>query len=173
MGAAVCRCGQPLEIPAGGEGHITCPNCSAKVRIVRKPRSGPANPVADPGDGFVRFPCPCGRKLKVSLADRPSHGKCPDCGNIVPVPAGSYATALTAQSETPTGELAAADLATLDAWTREHLAKAGTPRSTTDLPAELKPRKAEAGMRVCPKCGKPIHLGAEVCRGCGTVVPKR
>ena len=171
MGSAVCRCGQPLEIPAGDGGHIICPKCSAKVRIIRKPSSGAANPVQ--GDGYVRFSCPCGRKLKVSLADRPSHGKCPDCGKVVPVPAQSYASALTAQSETPTAEIPAGDLANLEAWTQEHLARAANPKSTAELPNDPRGRKAEAGMRVCPNCGKPIHLGANTCRGCGTVVPRR
>ena len=33
--------------------------------------------------------------------------------------------------------------------------------------------KAEAGMRICPRCGKPVHLSAIVCRACGAHVPKR
>jgi hypothetical protein len=35
------------------------------------------------------------------------------------------------------------------------------------------PLKVEAGLRVCPRCGRPVHLSAEVCRQCGASVPKR
>jgi hypothetical protein len=35
------------------------------------------------------------------------------------------------------------------------------------------PVKVEAGLRVCPRCGRPVHLSAEVCRQCGASVPKR
>ena len=31
----------------------------------------------------------------------------------------------------------------------------------------------EENLRVCPKCGRPVHLGADACRACGTVVPRR
>ena len=88
MGQAICRCGQPLEVPPGEVVHVTCPTCAAKVRIVRKSKAGAGsagNP-ASSGDGYIRFECPCGRKLKVSLLERPSHGKCPDCGRVVPGP---------------------------------------------------------------------------------------
>ena len=33
--------------------------------------------------------------------------------------------------------------------------------------------KFEAGMRICPRCKKPIHLGASTCRACGTPVPRQ
>ena len=35
------------------------------------------------------------------------------------------------------------------------------------------PVKVEAGLRVCPRCGRPVHLGAESCRHCGAHVPRR
>ncbi len=166
MGQAICRCGQPLEVPPGEVSHLVCPTCAAKVRIVRKPRSDNGatggNP-ASSGDGFVRFFCPCGRKLKVSLLERPSHGKCPGCGQVVPVPtdAAAYVSA-----ESPTEEMPVADQTRLDAWTQKHLG-GKTPTGATP------PHRLEAGLRVCPQCGKPIHMGAEVCRTCGTAVPKR
>lgn len=31
----------------------------------------------------------------------------------------------------------------------------------------------EAGLRVCPQCGKPLHMSAIVCRFCGEDVPRR
>lgn len=163
MGRAICRCGQPLEVPPGDVAHVTCPTCAAKVRIVRKPRPGASTTGGGPassGDGYIRFECPCGRKLKVSLLERPSHGKCPDCGRVVPVPADGMALV---PAEASTAEMPAVDQAKLDAWARKFAATG----------ADGAPRRAEAGLRVCPQCGKPIHMGADSCRTCGVVVPKR
>ena len=171
MAQAICRCGQPLEIPLGDATHLNCPTCSAKVRIIRKARGeGQANGSEGPGpgssgDGFVRFSCPCGRKLKVSLLERPTHGKCPGCGAVVPVPANAAAFV---SPEAPTADMPAVDQAQLDAWAQSHLG-ARAPATTGTAP----PRKLEAGLRVCPQCGKPVHMGSETCRGCGTTVPKR
>ena len=180
MAGATCRCGQPLEIPPGGVEHVTCPRCSAKVRLIRKRRPGDASSSSSgiaPGDDFIRFHCPCGRRLKVSAIDRPSHGKCPDCGRVVPVPAGGSG------GESPTEELAAVDVAMLEAWTKSHLVRGKGkgkgngngegPKSTAEMAQSAPGRRAEAGFRVCPRCGKPIHLNADTCRGCGTPVPKR
>jgi hypothetical protein len=176
MARANCRCGEPLEIPPDGVEHVTCPRCGAKVRLLRKRRPGDAGASAvGSGDDFIRFNCPCGRRLKVSAIDRPAHGKCPDCGRVVPVPADAGSGGSGAES--PTQELAVADQAMLEAWTKSHLARGnGTvegPKSTAEMPQNAPGRRAEAGFRVCPRCGKPIHLNADTCRGCGTVVPKR
>jgi DNA-directed RNA polymerase subunit RPC12/RpoP len=181
MALATCRCGQALEIPPQGSEHITCPRCSAKVRIIRKRRDGDpsASSSAAGHDGFLRFSCPCGRRLKVSAIERPSHGKCPDCGTIVPVPAGAGSS--PSKSDSPTEELASADVAMLEAWTKGHLARGNGqgqgqgngPTSTAEMPLSPLGRRAEAGFRVCPRCGKPIHLNADTCRACGTAVPKR
>jgi hypothetical protein len=162
-------------MPPPGVEHITCPRCSAKVRLIRKRRSGDELPT---NDGFIRFPCPCGRRLKVSAIDRPEHGKCPDCGRIVPVPNSPGSSSTT---ESPTEELEAADAAVLEAWVHSHLGRGSgngnangpSPNSTAEMTQKSTPGRAEAGFRVCPQCGKPIHLNAEICRGCGTAVPKR
>ncbi len=65
----------------------------------------------------------------------------------------------------------------LEAWTKSHLARGNgndrTPKSTAEMAQAAPGRRAEAGFRVCPRCGKPIHLNADTCRGCGTAVPKR
>ena len=45
-----------------------------------------------------------------------------------------------------------------------------TERAPADPPPVL---KMEAGLRVCPRCGKPLHISATVCRACGEPVPKR
>ncbi len=173
MGQAICRCGQPLDVPPGAVTHLTCPTCSAKVRIVRKSAStnGEAQSGQRPGssgDGFVRFLCPCGRKLRVSLLDRPTHGKCPECGKVVPVPADA---ASYVSPESPTAEMPAVDQARLEAWTKTHLGQ--NSATLAGAGGTSPPRRLEAGLRVCPQCGKPIHMGSETCRGCGTTVPKR
>ena len=174
MGRANCRCGQPLEMPLEGVEHVTCPRCEARVRIIRKRREpDPASVSAtEPGDGFIRISCPCGRRLKVSAAERPTHGKCPDCGTIVPVPAGASG-AFPTDAESPTQEMAVADRALLDAWAKGHADRGNGPVSTAEMTMSSPARRAEAGLRVCPRCGKPVHLGADSCRACGIPVPKR
>ena len=180
MPRALCRCGQELTIPPDSLGErIVCANCGARVRV-RKKEPDPTGALGD--DGYIRFACPCGRRLKVPAAMPPSHGKCPDCGAIVPVPSPGAAGMIPGHPETETADLSPADLQALEAWTRSHLdrasSKAKAPSGSLNLAgpippsAELEPR-VEAGLRVCPRCKRPVHLGAETCRECGTPVPRR
>jgi hypothetical protein len=156
MPRATCRCGEILNVPDGAE-HVICPKCRARVRIRRGVSAG-----AD--DRVIRFACSCGRRLKVGAQDPPSHGKCPDCGAVVPVPASSA----LADPEARTQELSPVDQRKLDEWTRTH---ARGDRRAGAAPPET--ARSEVGLRVCPGCGKPIHLGATRCRQCGIPVPRR
>ncbi|MDB5352504.1 MAG: hypothetical protein JWN86_3751 [Planctomycetota bacterium] len=174
MPRATCRCGQALAVPADPSERVVCPKCGARVRIRHKPAAAAATEV--PSDGFIRFFCPCGRRLKVDATAPPPSGKCPDCGRIVPVPASSLvaATRPAGHPESPTEELSAVDRSTLERWSGEHLAR--HPRPSTKAPSPSAPAptdKVEVGLRVCPKCGQPVHLGAPACRNCGTPVPRR
>ncbi len=191
MPRATCRCGEVLNVPADGAERIVCPKCSARIRV----RRAGSPPAPGDGDGFIRFGCPCGRRLKVRVeADKPipESGKCPDCGRVVPVPAAALAAKPSSSSEnlptshpeTPTEELSTTDLAALEQWKKRRQAEvapqpaaAGDPESTATMPIPTKPPservKVEAGLRVCPRCGKPVHLSSIVCRECGAHVPKR
>ncbi len=171
MPRATCRCGQVLKVPEDGTDRLICTNCGAKIRV-RLDRPKTAGPV---DDGFVRFGCPCGRRLKVPATGGPTHGKCPDCGRVVPVPMNNGVAQGSPRAnphlndpERPTEELNRNQLGQLQDWTKAHLA-----RGTAGGGAGASGQASEAGMRVCPKCGRPIHLGAETCRGCGTIVPKK
>jgi hypothetical protein len=191
MPRATCRCGEVLSVPADGSERIVCPKCAARIRIRRAGADkGPGN-----SDGFIRFPCPCGRRLKVRIEpDKPipESGKCPDCGRVVPVPASaiptpSSATLPTGHPEAITEELSSAELATLDQWRERRqaiVAQTATTRAkeqdstlTMEVPKPRTPAsdrvKIEAGLRVCPRCGKPVHMSAIVCRDCGAHVPKK
>jgi hypothetical protein len=200
MPRVTCRCGEKLSLEPDGPDRIDCPKCKAKIRL----RRSPALQVADEAgsDGYIRFLCPCGRRLKVPAADRPVAGKCPDCGRVVPVPTSKKATLVmpsskqTAQSdsEARTEELDAEDLVQLETWGSRHAqspVRADGPVSTATglhvvaagsepdahvgfAPPLMPPPSAvkfETGLRVCPRCKKPVHLGAAICRECGTPVP--
>lgn len=194
-----CRCGQVLSVPAGGPDRVTCPKCSARIRVRRDEPTG--EKAGEEGDGFLRFPCVCGRRLKVrvgsaSTGPTPLAGHCPDCGAVVPVPSQPASSAVlnpkSPGPETPTEDLGAVDLAALDRWSQSHLAASPSTGSGSAIGAaaavpipdpdpvavpEPKPAvaavKSEAGLRVCPRCGRPLHLSAVTCRECGTPAPKR
>lgn len=165
MSRASCRCGHVLSLPDDGSERIVCPACGARVRVRRKP--GVA-------DGFLRFYCPCGRRLKVSAQRPPTHGKCPDCGRVVPVP--RTGAAAPTHPEADTADLSPEDVAALKSWTERHQAADDASKTPTHVAAfapAASSTRAEAGLRVCPNCGKPIHLGASSCRACGTPVPRK
>jgi len=181
MPRATCRCGHQLSVPEGRDERIVCPNCGAKVRVrSRGPSPGPSQSQSGSGpmptDGYPRFSCPCGRRLKVSAEAPPSHGKCPDCGRIVPVP-----TLGDTGPEARTEELRPEEAGSLEQWSAEHRQRgsrvptnvppgASAPSSVSPSPAD---QPVEAGLRLCPNCGRPVHLGSETCRHCGTSVPRR
>jgi hypothetical protein len=165
MPRASCRCGQTLNVPDDGTDRVVCPKCGARVRVRRS--SGAA-------DGFLRFYCPCGRRLKVSAAQPPAHGKCPDCGRVVPVP--KLGAGGVPGPETDTADLGPEDLAALKRWSERHLAardEQATPPAIATVSTAGAPTRAEAGLRICPNCGQPVHLGANTCRACGTPVPRK
>jgi hypothetical protein len=205
MARVTCRCGETLKVKSTDPDRLDCPRCGAKIRVRRSPTSPPGMGTA--GDGYVRFHCPCGRRLKVPADDRPEAGKCPDCGRVVPVPESAWprggATPSPGAGNLPgpgranpggrTEDMDAADLARLEQWTSRHQGRPATaeaPRgiaSTTSHPAmdavasqpaakqgePVAAVRMEAGLRVCPRCGKPVHMSATVCRNCGEPVPKR
>jgi DNA-directed RNA polymerase subunit RPC12/RpoP len=199
MARVSCRCGEKIKIQPDSPDRIDCPKCGARIRLRRPP---PKAPGAD-GDGYLRFLCPCGRRLKVPAADRPVAGRCPDCGRVVPVPANVRAVnsptpvkrTVMAGSEARTEELDANDLAQLDQWAgryRSQTSDPDAPGSATTSLQSVAPGadpaadtgfgsppmpvtsvvKFEAGLRICPRCKKPIHLGAIRCRECGNPVPR-
>ena len=168
----------------------------------------PASPVGSreeldaTGDGYLRFHCPCGRRLKVASEGRPAAGKCPDCGRVIPVPESAWfaanpgSKAIPGDPEAQTEELDDNDLANLEKWADRHLAhntRDDRPGLALNTPAPLlastnpaldtdiiTPSQSptsgvrfEAGLRICPRCKKPIHLGAPTCRACGTPVPRQ
>jgi hypothetical protein len=182
--------------PANGPERIVCSKCGARIRVRR---AGAPRPV-DEGDGFIRFACPCGRRLKVRIEEEmPASGMCPDCGRVVPIPASrsSSSNLPTNHPESITEELSAGDLANLEQWKQRRqggrpapapaaavapnmavtmpmpasVQEPSEPATTIEQPASS--LKTEAGLRVCPRCGKPVHLSSIVCRECGAHVPKR
>jgi hypothetical protein len=199
MPRVTCRCGETIDVRSKTPDRIDCPRCGARIRLRRRGRS--AGSLVGPGeseDGYIRFHCPCGRRLKVLAESRPEAGKCPDCGRVVPVPETAWSGAGSGPMGRPFGdpeartdELDEEDLARLAEWGARQAARPGRPANDPDatppamsavsgyLPGHAADRiptsnvKFEAGLRVCPGCGKPVHLSATTCRECGTPVPRR
>jgi hypothetical protein len=202
MARVTCRCGETLKVTSGGPDRLTCSRCGAKIRV-RRGTSGKQG-AGEQDDGYVRFNCPCGRRLKVRAEGRPEAGKCPDCGRTVPVPESAWVVSNAppatvnpgrtsgARPEGRTADMDLADLRRLEQWASLWQAMSpqddrfsGQPTTTSHqslgsvAPTEPSPEgpppvlKIEAGLRVCPRCGKPLHMSATVCRACGEPVPKR
>lgn len=200
MPRVTCRCGESLDYDLYGPERIVCGRCGSKVRIRRRTPGAPTPEVIAIDDGYVRFRCPCGRRLKIRARGRPEAGRCPDCGRVVPVPDSSsvfpakrIGGGKPGPDDQRTDELSTEDVARLNTWSQQwQLKKQSTPPPAPgDRPDEgvtpaagapivgagvgIRPSaiKMEAGLRVCPRCGKPVHLGAANCRECGAAVPKR
>ncbi len=173
---ATCRCGQLLKVPDEGNERVVCPSCGKRVRVRRTSRpaseggQGESEGQGD-GDGYLRFFCTCGRRLKVPAKSPPTHGKCPDCARIVPVP-----TASTIRLKDRTEDLGPQEIEQLRHWAAEHIRKGS--RVPAGVIAEARSASAladgkEEGFRLCPNCGKPLHLRADNCQVCGTPVPRK
>ena len=194
MPQVICRCGEKVKLPAERLEQITCPRCSARIRLRG---ASPKDNAADE-QGFIRFLCPCGRRLKVQAEDPPRAGRCPDCGRVVPVPTSKIDNLNSASSkndsETRTQDLDASDLAELKKWSDRYQADSdqaeddslkpspstvlyGPENGELGLLPNSSPRasvvKFETGLRICPRCQKPLHLGSNHCPECGTVVPRQ
>ncbi len=195
MAQVTCRCGEEIDVQARGPDRIDCPRCGARIRLRRRNASaGSLIGVSETEDGFIRFHCPCGRRLKVLASSRPEAGKCPDCGRVVPVPSSAWSGTVSMgrpldDAESRTDEMDEADLDRLAEWGARHGGRpaydpdatpAAIPAVTGFPPGQggdsmSRPSKVkfEAGLRVCPRCGKPVHLSATTCRECGSPVPRR
>lgn len=184
MPRATCRCGQELTFSRGGPSRMVCPKCGAKVKL-KLSDAGNSSMI---GDGFLRFLCPCGRRLKVSATNPPSHGQCPDCQRVVPVPVESITGPDPRHPETPTEDQLPTDIERLDAWKQAHRERRlkGPEAVLSEPPpplARLQPPggstaegpvipRTERGLRVCAGCGRPLHMAAESCRHCGVPAPR-
>jgi hypothetical protein len=172
---------------------MDCTRCGTRIRLRRpKPKT-----TDETGDGFIRFLCPCGRRLKVPVEGQPKAGKCPDCGRVVPVPtsaSGTLKPTANRSDDVRTEDFDVDDLAELEKWSARHLASAiraeadpartgAAPIATTanddevlNLTPNMMPQasmvKFETGLRTCPRCKKPLHLSADNCRECGMPVPR-
>lgn len=119
MSRVKCRCGNSVlfEPAPGAESvKVLCHRCGSRIRVKVRPSADANDESQRRNDGFIRFFCPCGRRLKViSTIPLPSHGRCPDCGRTVPVPP-QRSIRTTHPMEMPTAELTPEEAATFAAW---------------------------------------------------------
>src|SRR5690606_28218921 len=116
MPRATCRCGHTLNLPDDRSDRVVCPKCGARARI----RFLQPEDVTTTPDGYIRFFCPCGRRLKVSAQDTPPQGRCPYCGRVLPVPADSTGARPPGHPDATTAELSPSERAALDRWIERH-----------------------------------------------------
>ena len=200
MSQVTCRCGEVINVKsAAGQERVDCPKCGARIRLRRKSSAGSSALIGgdnESDDGFIRFHCPCGRRLKVRAAGGQQAGKCPDCGRTVPVPESARPSpgvmgGSRADPDARTEDLDAEDMARLQEWSTRHTGRPPglpgggdtTPTAVPNIRVGTAPMHPggpqpsivtfEAGLRVCPRCGKPVHLSATTCRECGAAVPRR
>ena len=85
-----CACGKSLRLSRQYAGQIVrCPHCRAEIAVGRdRPLAAQADMVT-PDDGFIRFVCTCGRRMKVPSRYAGRSGKCPRCAVRVTVPRAS------------------------------------------------------------------------------------
>lgn len=119
MARVKCRCGNDVLFePAPGVETVKalCHRCGSRIRVHLGKDAQNASDAAKKADGYIRFFCPCGRRLKVMAKHpMPSHGRCPDCGRTVPVPA-QESIRNNDPTESPTSELNAEESAALLKW---------------------------------------------------------
>ena len=186
MSRVTCRCGETITVDSSsGPERVDCPKCGAKIRLRRRTS---ADDPSDQGDGFIRFYCPCGRRLKVRSGGGQTTGKCPDCGRMVPVP--GVGVGGRTDPDTKTADLDPQDVAMLQEWTERHTGRSSAADAGPDVTPTGVPHirvggpgfteaagpsvvSFEAGLRVCPRCGKPVHISTTSCRECGAAVPRR
>ena len=143
MSRVTCRCGEVINVKAdAGPERVDCPKCGARIRLRRRSSaSSLIGGVSESDDGFIRFLCPCGRRLKVRAAGGQQAGKCPDCGRLVPVPGSPGATGVALSSaridpDARTADLDPDDIARLEEWSTRHTGRApGGGGTTTRRPA--------------------------------------
>jgi hypothetical protein len=194
-----CRCGEKLKVPPQSPERIDCPKCGAKIRLHRPARQEKGQS-SDNYIRF-RCPCgrrlkvpAVGRPAAGKCLDCGRIVPVPKSGQEGPDSI-SVSRDRTKDAEARTQDLDAADLARLAEWEAQHAAKAarlkGASPGTTSLLTLPEQRdtglgsesiapsmppastvKFETGLRICPRCQRPVHLSAALCRHCGTPVPR-
>jgi len=86
----MCSCGKRLKVPAAFVGKIArCPQCQKRLTIPGKRPAAPeaAPPQAQkPKEQFIRFVCPCGKRIKVPTKFAGKSGRCPRCQSQLKIP---------------------------------------------------------------------------------------
>ncbi len=87
---ATCSCGQVVKASRqyGGQ-TVCCPACKGEVMMpealpAERPSTGLSGAVGH--DGYIRFACSCGKRIKVSVRQAGRRGRCPRCDARIRVP---------------------------------------------------------------------------------------
>ena len=175
MPRATCRCGQSLERPRRRDR-------AGRLPELRGQGPGPPagrEPVGAGGDGGggvhpVQLPVRPSAQGRAAAGAKPVARQVPRLRPGRPRPRDRARSPRRATPRRPTEELTDRRPRRARPLDRAATSTRGRPRPPAApplLPTSPAPYPTEAGLRVCPGCGKPVHLGADVCRECGTKVP--
>lgn len=86
-----CTCGKTIRLSPQYAGKIIrCPHCHAEVAVRHDRSPTIQGDAGTPGDGFIRFTCTCGQRMKVPSRYAGRFGKCPRCGMRLRIPRASH-----------------------------------------------------------------------------------
>ncbi len=195
-----CRCGEKLSILARAPSGWTVPSAEPRSgcagRLPRKRMKGAMASCASSARAAA------GSRCRSRDALWPGVARIADASSRFPRPRRARSTRAQGKNSrkmTPkarTEELDTDDLTLLRDWAARHAAAASdaevpSPGSTAlhnvDDSAGLggslefmrggasppSTVKFETGLRICPRCKKPVHSSAANCRECGTPVPRK
>ncbi|MBN1505386.1 MAG: rhomboid family intramembrane serine protease [Sedimentisphaerales bacterium] len=89
---ATCSCGRAVTVSRQYAGKVVqCPVCKGKIVVpesIEPTRSAARLAALGGNDGYIRFACPCGKRIKMPARYAGRWGKCPQCGSRVRIPQG-------------------------------------------------------------------------------------
>ena len=143
-----CQCGQILNVKDEAAGkQVKCIQCESIVAIPRS--EDPTHPVSSKtSTGIITVDCSCGKKFSVSQKAVGKRIKCPECGDLTPIPRLSG------------GKASSATVSSISASTADS-------GSLNDLLDDVGLPESVVVENPCPHCRVEMPTDTVVCVNCG------